>query len=51
MNNIKKHVGSLKYIGGGGGEVYRKIITFYLADFLDKALKNIQRMSFHIFQQ
>ena len=30
--NKKNHVGSLKYVGGGG-EVYKKFITFYLADF------------------
>ena len=33
----KKHVGSLKYVGGGGGigggEVYTKIVSFYLAHF------------------
>ena len=28
----QKHVGSLKYVGGGG-EVSKKIVTFYLTDF------------------
>ena len=38
-NTKKKHVGSMKYVcvcegGGGGGEAYKKIIAFYLANFL-----------------
>ena len=31
--NNKKHVGSLKYEGLGVGEVYKKILVFFLADF------------------
>ena len=47
----KKHVGSLKYVGGGNrrGGVYKKAMTFYLADFGSENLKNIQRRFLDIF--
>ena len=33
LRNIKNHVGICGGGGGGVGEVYKKSITFYLADF------------------
>ena len=49
QNKNKKHFDSLKYVGVGGGEVYKKSITFYLAKFGNEHYKNIERIFSQIF--
>ena len=46
----QKHVGGLKYVGGGGDEVFNKIVTFCLTDFGIKHQK-IPRGYFYTFLQ
>ena len=48
--NNKQKMLAVWNMWGGGGEVYKKIITFYLADF-DRALKNIHRIFVHKWKQ